>query len=78
MACETPATNAAHAKARREVSLRMDSLQFIDKHTSNALTAPCPLLHTLAFTTRGNDLIHVIMLRKATAKEVRTYEKGQG
>lgn len=34
-------------------------------------------LHVLALTRRGEDTIRVIMLRKATAGEVRKYEKAQ-
>ena len=32
-------------------------------------------LHVVALTRRAHDTIRVIMLRKATAKEVRRYEK---
>ena len=32
-------------------------------------------LHTIAHTPHGDDLVRVIMLRKATAKEVRKYEE---
>ena len=32
-------------------------------------------LHALAYTPRRDDLVRVIMLRKATAKEVRKYEE---
>jgi uncharacterized DUF497 family protein len=35
-------------------------------------------LHTLVFTMRGDNLVRVIMLRKATAKEVKRYEKAKG
>ena len=35
-------------------------------------------LHTLVYTARGDDLVRVIMLRKATAKEVRKYYEEEG
>lgn len=35
-------------------------------------------LHTLVFTMRGDKLVRAIMLRKATAKEVRKYEEAKG
>ena len=34
-------------------------------------------LHALVFTLRDDDQVRAIMLRKATAKEVKLYEKAQ-
>lgn len=34
-------------------------------------------LHALAFTMRGEDVVRAIMLRKATQRETKEYEKAQ-
>ena len=35
-------------------------------------------LHVMAYTLRDEDLVRVIMLRKATRTEAKRYEKAQG